>query len=470
LPAGEVVNVAFVNLPYREPVMRRYVASYYAPNFLMPPMELMGLAAIVKEWKRGRVLLVDAMAEGLGLPALVKRLKDFAPDLVVTMTGFYIFGADLEALGAVKSALPPATRFACFGYLPSQFPDEVVRSGPADIVLMDEPELAFSEVYDRLAAGQPLDGVPGVAFRDGTRVTVNPRRPRVADLDALPFPDHSLINPDLYNESFLGRRIATVMTSRGCPFGCTYCVRTFGRRLVLRSAGNVLDEVERLVRVNGIRNIRFMDDTLAVDRGRAAAIFEGLIERGLDLNWTCLTRVDTLDEPLLRLMRRSGCRRMYVGVESGSPRILERLRKGLTVEQIERQIAMVRRAGMEVSAFFIVGAPGETEADLGRSIALARRLDIDYIIVTQIQAWPGTELWREWQARVRLSLFPFRIEWDEPRDLAAWERRFYREFYLRPEYVLRRLREFGAAKRDLALGLWRLLAYLLRREETHDFI
>jgi len=462
------VRVALVNLPHRDPVMRRYVASYYAPNFLLPPMELMGLGAIVRQWKRGEALLVDAVAECLSNDGVVERLRPFDPDLLVTMTGFAIFGSDMDALRVIAEGLPRA-RVVCFGYLPTQFPEEIAREGPADIVLMDEPELAFSDLYDRLEAGTSLAGVPGVAFREGDRVTVNARRPRITDLDALPFPDHALVNLDLYNESFLGRPIGMVMTSRGCPARCTFCVRTFGRRLVLRSAESVLDEVEGLVRVHGIRNVRFMDDTLAVNRRRAVEIVEGLLARDLDINWTCLTRLDTLDEPLVRLMRRSGCRRMYVGLESGSQRILDRLQKHLTVEQAERQVAMVRRAGVEVSAFFIVGAPGETEADLQRSIAMARRLDVDYIIVTQMQVWPGTALWEQWEAPICFRLFPFELEWDEPRDLAAWERRFYREFYLRPSYVLRRLRDLGSAWRDLTKGLTRLLAYLIRRER-HDFI
>jgi len=462
------VKVALVNLPHREPMMRRYVASYHAPNFLLPPMELMGLGAIVREWKGGEAVLIDAMAERLSCRDVVDRLRPFEPDLLVTMTGFYIFGDDMAALAEVAQGLPN-TRIACFGYFPTMFPREVCEQGPADIVFTDEPELAFSETYDRLAAGQSPAGVAGVAFREDGAVTVNPRRPRITDLDSLPFPDHSLVNLDLYNESFLDRPIAMVMTSRGCPMPCIYCVRTFGRQLALRSAENVLEEIAGLVHGHGIRNIRFMDDTLAVSRDRAERIFTGLIERGLDINWTCLTRLDTLDADLLALMRRSGCRRMYLGIESGSQRVLDRLRKRLTVDQVERQVRLVRRAGIEASAFFIVGSPGETESDLGRSIALAKRLDVDYIIVTQIQAWPGTDLWEQWKDRVRFSLFPFRLEWDERRDLAAWERRFYREFYLRPSYILRRLRDFRAARSDLLLGAGKLLAYLLRRE-THDFI
>jgi anaerobic magnesium-protoporphyrin IX monomethyl ester cyclase len=263
------------------------------------------------------------------------------------------------------------------------------------------------------------------------------------------------------------------MSERGCPFGCTYCVRTYGRRLISRSAESILSEIERLRSDHGIRNVRFMDDTFTLNRERLLRICQGLLDRDLRVAWTCLTRVDVLDRELLDLMRRSGCRRMYIGIESGSQRVLDYYKKNLTIVTIRRQMAVVKKSGLECSAFFIVGAPIETDADVDRSIALAKELDVDYVIVTKLQYWPDTELFT--QARGIVSFDPFtsgELVYSVPgyEKARRWQRRFYRRFYLRPSYFLRRLRTLATSPADTLVGFGRLLSFLLQRQDWDDFI
>jgi radical SAM superfamily enzyme YgiQ (UPF0313 family) len=250
------------------------------------------------------------------------------------------------------------------------------------------------------------------------------------------------------------------MTARGCPHRCTFCVRTYGRELVLRSATSVADEVASLGRM-GIRHVRFMDDTFTARRDRTVEICDRL-EGEKGLTWTALTRLDGLDPELLTSMRRAGCRRLYVGVESGSQRILDLYRKNLTVEAIRETVPRIQAAGIEVSAFFIVGAPGETESDVEASLQLALELEPDYVIVTRLQYWPGTDLHAEHRQRLSFSLVPTHCEplpaagIPSYADFLRWERMFYRRFYLRPSYMRRRATTLVRSPGDIAEGLARL--------------
>ncbi len=466
------MKTLLLNLPHPKRVMRRWVASYHAPNFLMPPLELMGLGAIVREWKQGEVRLIDAIAEGLDVERTVAQVRADPPDLIVSLAGFNTFPRDMAALDRIAENVPEAN-VVLLGHLPSLFAQKVLERTRADVVIRGEPELTFSELYDALRDGRDLSGVAGLTYRENGSVRSTGERGRIEDLDRLPFPDHSLLRLELYNESYLERPIGVIMSERGCPFGCSYCVRTFGRQLLSRSAESILSEIETLGIRHGIRNIRFMDDTFTTNRARLLRLCQGLIERRLGVAWTCLTRVDVVDAEALSLMRRAGCRRIYLGLESGSQRVLDSLHKGLTVEAIREKMAAVRESGIEASAFFIVGAPGETDDDVEQSIRLAIELDLDYVIVTKMQYWPGTDLYESHGDTVGFDLFSGEELLYAPAALeqaGVRQRRFYRRFYLRPAYVARRLGTFWRSPRDVAQGFFKLCAFLLERNGWDDFI
>lgn len=469
------MKVLLLNPPYPKRVMRRWVASYHAPNFLNPPLELMGLGAILRRWKgREDVRLIDAIALGWDEERGQAEVARDQPELLVTLAGFNTFPRDLACLNRIAARFP-ALRIALFGYLPTQFPDQVLARSGVHYVIRDEPELIFSELYDALLArSDDLSGVRGLAWKDAAGgIHVNPERGRQAELDALPFADHSLVQLELYNESYLERPIGTIMSERGCPYRCNYCVRTFGEKLYSRSADSILAEIEALRRDHGIRNLRFMDDTFTLNRARTLRLCEGLVERGLDVAWTCLTRVDTVDAELLSAMKRAGCRRMYVGVESGSQRVLDYYKKGLTLDKIRRQMAVIRDSGVECSVFFIVGAPIETDEDVSASIALACELDLDYVIVTKTQYWPGTGLFAEAGGQVDFDPFAERELVYRPPNydrVEAWQRRFYREFYFRPRYFAKRFGTLLRSPRDTLVGFGKLVAYTFGPRTSDDFI
>lgn len=468
------MRLLLINLPGRTRLQRRYVASYYAPNFLIPPLELMQLGAVARKHPEVSVRLLDCMAEGLGYAGTVERLRRLRPELLVTMLGFEVCGDDLEVLARLRRELP-GTRIYAFGYLPTQLPEAVLRQGACDGLFLGEPEPTFDELLTRLLRGERLEGLHGLAcLRDGVLVGAS-ERPRIDDLDALPWADHTLIRREAYSESFMPRPTGVIMTARGCAFSCTYCVRTFGRLMRYRSAASLAAEVASLRR-QGFQHVRFLDDTFTLDRGRVVELCQRLSRTEPGLTWTALTRLDRVDEDLLRRMRRAGCRRLYVGIESGSPRILELYKKRLTLDEVREKVPMIRRAGIEVCTFFIVGAPEETPEEIEASIRLALELEPDYIIVTRIQYWPGTDLFEEHREKLEFRLLPTSCEPLPGRGIMShaeymqWERAFYRRFYMRPRYMLRRVRTLTRTPADVLEGLARLGSFVLRPKVVRDFI
>ena len=472
------MRVLLINLPNENRLQRRYVASYYAPNFLIPPLELMTLGAVAKTRPGWQVRVLDCMADNLGYAETADRVKRWDPDLVVTMLGFEVCGDDLDVLTRLRAELPGAAVYV-FGYLATQVPEQVMERGACDGILLNEPEETFVEVMKGLERGQkPADlaGTAGLATLDGDKtVVVGEHRPRIADLDALPWADHSLVPINAYNESFMPRPTGAIMTARGCAFSCTYCVRTFGRKMHYRSARSLAAEVAAL-RDRGIDHVRFLDDTFTIDRARVVELCQRLSRQPPGLTWTALTRVDQLDEQLLGKMARSGCRRLYVGVESASERVLSLYKKRLSLSDVRRKIPMIKAAGIEVCTFFIVGAPEETPEEIEQSIRFALEIDPDYIIVTRIQYWPGTDLYRSLADRLEFSLFPTSCEPIPGRGIMShaeymrWERAFYRRFYLRPRYIARRVNTLLRTPRDVLEGFGRLGSFVANTRRTRDFI
>ncbi len=468
------LDVLALNLPHAGGTLqRRYVASYYAPNFLVPPLELMGLASVARERTGATVRVHDAIAKGQTLEAALADIAARPPDVIATLLGFGSFAEDVSYLDAIKARFPKAKLVAA-GYLPSQRPLDVMANTRLDALLLEEPEHPFAGYLGSLAGTLDAATVPGLVVRDGDRVVSGPPPKRLtpAELDRLPFPDHALVDRDAYSESFLGRPIAAVLSARGCPYQCTYCVRMYGMKFVTRSAENILAELAHLSRTLGIRNIRFMDDTFTLVPTRLKAICKGMIDAGLDLRWTCLTRLDCLDAEGVALMKKSGCKRIYCGIESGSQRLLDHYKKALQVSQIEAQIKLARKGGIEVSAFFIVGAPGETEEDFEASVALARTSGVDYVIVTRMQYWPGTEMYTDVAGGLDFSLFPYRVKFagDGDENFYRREREFYRRFYFRPSYALKRIPHLLRTPRDIARGFFELARYVGSPAPRRDFI
>jgi anaerobic magnesium-protoporphyrin IX monomethyl ester cyclase len=268
---------------------------------------------------------------------------------------------------------------------------EILHHHPwVDVIVRGEGEETLVEVVDRVRQGKSLDGILGITWRGiGGNLQANPSRPFREDLDQLPRPAWHLLKLSQYRAFGDG---ASLMTSRGCPHRCVFCV---GRKMIgakgrFRKAEAVVDEMEALARL-GFHRIRVEDDLFTFRRERALAICKEIDRRGLAIRWRAYSRVDTIDAELLEWMKRTGCERLLYGAESGSPGILKKIRKGITPEQTRRAVEMTREAGIGVLASFVLGLPGETPQTLHQTLEFAESLRVPYTL-NLLTPYVGTEI------------------------------------------------------------------------------
>ena len=432
------MKVILINPPYRSQIIRRYVCSYNAPNFLFPPLELMYLSAQAKLVDGCQVRLLDCIAERLTPEAALGIAREYDPDVVLSIMAIEYFDNDVEFLGRLKKALPNAL-VGSFGHLPSNYGRETLGATGSDFVLVGEPDNSFRGLLERLAANSAVSG-EGVAVmgEDGEFIPADYQR--IESLDDLPFADQSAIDHSLYGEPFFGHPYTTFLSSRGCPFTCSYCVRTYGRKFVKASAAHVVAEVKSAVGNHDIKYFRFMDDTFTASKQRVLDICEGL--KQLDgISFSCLTRPNTINAEIAGALREAGCHRIYVGIESGSQKVLDYLKRGYQLESVMKNLREVRSSGLEMVGWFIVGSPVETREDFEQSLKLARELKLEYIAVSTLVPYPNTELYELEKDHIEFSLLPYSCEF---KDQAGTEREaeFYRRYYLTPSFILGKMGNF----------------------------
>ena len=367
---------------------------------VVPPFGLGYLADAVR--RRGHeAAVVDALRDKLGEETLVSRLAGLKPDLV----GVLLFSKDLRIvrslLRAVREAVPGA-KTCVGGPHPSAVPSETMEyfGDCLDFAFIGEAETGLPMLMDLLRDGETggFQEVPGLVHRADGAVAVNPRV-FVEDLDVLAVA-WDLIPPascpraphGAYYRQF---PVAPIVTSRGCPFQCTFCAAecVSGRKVRRRSVENVVSEIEMLRDRYGVREIHIEDDNFTGKKEYVLAFCEALRRRVPGISWTCPNgvRVDTLDREMLAAMKASGLYFLSVGVESGSDRILKKMKKSLTVGRIEEKVRLVRETGIEVSGFFMLGFPGETLAEMEETIRFALRLPLARASFANFQPFPGCE-------------------------------------------------------------------------------
>ena len=366
-----------------------------------PPLGLGYLAAVLE--REGHTVSIHDL--GLDpkstLEDDVRRIAAETPDLIgiTAMTNNYQSAVELIEQLCETIACP----IVMGGPHATLFPDQVLTQAQVDYVVLGEGEETLRELVQSLAnqgarpALDSLQAIRGLAFEIEDRVIQTPPRPLIRDLDALPFPARHLFELDRYPLfANNGERMVTLLSSRGCPFNCSYCFKGIvGRTYRQRSPGNVLAEIEHLVERYGYRHFYFVDDLFTLDQKRLTALAEGIIAAGLDIRWQCLARVDRVNPELLKLMYRAGCREIHYGIESGVPEMLDRIGKQITLEGVRQAVAWTAAAGISAKGYFMLGLPGDTEETIERTIRFAAELELDQAMFSITTPFPGTRLWEE---------------------------------------------------------------------------
>jgi anaerobic magnesium-protoporphyrin IX monomethyl ester cyclase len=342
--------------------------------------------------------VIDATLDLLDIPAFIRRLKAEKPDICVVETSTPSFPTDILTMRAVKKEL--GIPIVAIGPHTTIFHREALAEHPCiDYIARGEFEATVTELVTHLRDGKDPGGVRGISRRSGGAVVVNEDRPFIHDLDSLPYPARDLYRWERYHEpSYLALPWITMITSRGCPFRCTYCLWPqvmYGGGFRARSARNVVDEMEHCVRRYKPGEIFFDDDTFTIGTKRVLGICDEITRRGLSVIWSCMGRVDTVDEEMLSRMHGAGCRKIKFGVETGSPAIMRAIRKGIDLARVPGAFAAAKRCGLEVHGTFMIGLPGETPETVRETVALAKKLPNDSLQFSIATPFPGTEFFAQ---------------------------------------------------------------------------
>ncbi len=271
-------------------------------------------------------------------------------------------------------------------------PDELLQYRDIDFVVRGEGEASFLELLQALQENQPelLGHVSGLSYRKNGEIFHNSLGDVLQNLNAAPFPARELL---IHPENFFPEDLAIIMTSRGCPFGCTFCYKEmFGKKIRYRSIDNVLEEVKEVAKKYNAKQFCFKDDSFTVDKNRVIELCNKLRSQQIRINWECTTRVDLINEDLLKRMMSAGCNMIKVGVESGSERILQLIKKGISLEKVRSAARLFNQSGIPWTAFFMVGLPSETEGDIHKTLTFMKDIQPSYSAIGVYEAYPGTEL------------------------------------------------------------------------------
>jgi len=257
-----------------------------------------------------------------------------------------------------------------------------------DFVIQGESEQSLTSLAKALNSNYQFDTIKGIAYRIKGKVFKLPPSKHTINLNLFPFPDRSLlINESSYNSEDMG----LMMTSRGCPFACTYCATTTNR-VSFRTTDHILSEIQYVRERYGTVQFTFKDDSFTVNSERVKEFCNDLIAKGININWECNTRVNLINEQLLQLMKNAGCNFIKVGVESGSKSILKSMNKGITLDQIIKASHLFRKTGIHWTAYFMIGVPGETINDIKKTIDFMKHIRPDFICIGVYEPFPGTAM------------------------------------------------------------------------------
>jgi len=377
-------HVVLVNPPYPEDV----------PQAIFIPLGISYLIAVLEE--KGYVVdLVDCPVSRPNQKELGEKFRSLNPDIIGITASTVNYLPALQILKTAKTALPNCITMIGGPHVTVQDTRIFAESPYIDIVVRGEGEQTMLELAGLVSNGnlKGLSEVAGITFRKNGQVFRTPDRPFIQDLDSLPRPVYKYF--DLAKYKISGKTYMPIITSRGCPSQCTFCLasKMCGRGFRARSPSKVVDELEWLRDTFGAEAFAFYDDTFTCDIKRAIAICDEMKARKFELTWDCRTRVDKVSKELLTKLRSTNCQLIHFGVESGSQKMLNTMRKGTTVEQNARAIKWAKEAKILVAISLVIGYPGETPEMLQQTIDFIHKTKPDYVYMCEAVPYPGTELY-----------------------------------------------------------------------------
>jgi radical SAM superfamily enzyme YgiQ (UPF0313 family) len=496
--SADAVDIVLVNPPTPDGGLwirtQHRVGRRTRENMVWPQVSLAQMAAML--YPEHSVAVIDANAERMGWPEFAKKLDKLKPKYYMTQVTAPTLENDMYGCFLAKAR---GAQTIAFGTHVTPIPRETMRPFPSlDYILLGEPDLSIRDLLDVLEGKvnqrpdnilkmfethDPMyepalneDGsvdmhkIKGLVWRDGEEIVVNMTRPFIPDLDDMPIPMHHLLPWDKYRMPLIKGPFTFIVTSRGCPAGCTYCIKhvSYQFSVRLRSAEKIMEELWQLKKM-GLNNIHMYADLFTVNRDQVVDLCQRMIDEKINLKWTCNSRVDYVDEELLSMMGKAGNWLISWGIESGSEQILRHARKGAYPDKAARSLQWARNAGIKNWGYFIIGLPGETESTIRETIDFSKGLPLDIALFHVAAPYPGTPFFFE---VVKNGWFRPGTRWEQvdmdkgtvldyeglsAERLLYWQRRAFREWALRPGPIMTYLKmvasDISTVKSALSVGL-----------------
>lgn len=441
-------------------------------------------AGVLIEEGKHDVLLLDAIAKNLSFKETLKKIEGFEPNLIVIETTTPTFNSDARFAEEVKKRVNCKVCFV--GTHVSALAEESLKIANAvDFVARKEYDYTILDLVNVLEKNGDLKKVPGISYRDNKKIIHNPDRPLIQDLDSLPFVSKSykkFLDIRDYRYALAQYPMVQVWSSRGCPNMCTFCQypQVFsGRMFRARSPENFVDEMEWIKKnLPEVKEIFIEDDTFTIDRKRVSKICDLIIKRNLNITWSANVRAD-IPYDLLKKMKKSGCRILIIGYESGNKEVLKKIKKGITLGMAEKFTRDAKRAGLKIFGCFMIGLPGDTRETVNETFRFAKKLNPDMAFFQQAVPFPGTEFydwvkengylraksWDDWLDENGQLDSIVSYPWLTNKEIKKLRDQFTVKFYLSPKHLWEEFvhnLNFSEQKR-LMKGRIDYLSYLMKK-------
>jgi len=425
-------------------------------EMIRPPMDLAYMAAMVEK-VGSQAIIKDYPAQGGQVADFEKDLKKIKPDFLVLNVTTPTLDSDLAFCRKAKKIDGKIIIIAKGAHFYEFDKKVLLNFNDLDLVIRGEPELVIEEIVK----GKDFKKIKGISYRKGKKIYRNRERPFLENLDTLPFPARHLLNNKLYRFPDSNFPYALILTSRGCPYNCIFCLvgKVSGKKLRIRSVENVLQEIESCINDHQFKTFFFRADTFTWKKDWVIEFCNQIIKKNLKIRWGTNSRVDTLDKKIINLMKKAGCDVIGFGIESGSQEILNKMKKGITLGQSRKAVALCHQYGIKTLLFFVLGLPWESEKTIKETIDFAKELPGTFYNFSIAYPFPGTEfakIAKKNNLLTKSSLYGFdyanpviRTLFLTNDDLIFYRKKALKSIYLRPRYILRVLKQ-AKSPRELA--------------------
>ena len=403
----------------------------------------------------------DCVVEEMSFNDLKGAIKDFNPDAIIINTSTPSIDNDLSTSKIAKKISPDILTIA-IGIHPTVMPNESFKLEPSlDLIIRGEMEETLKELFSLILKNKDYKKIKGISYKNN-KVINNPDRPFMKNLDWLPIPAWNLVDLKYYALPFSDKPFLLVGTARGCPYNCSFCTAKpyYGRGLRYRDVRKIVDEIEYIKKRYKVDEFLMWTEAFTENKQYCIQICDEIIKRNLKISFVCNSRVDSIDEELLKKLKQAGCWMIGFGIESGNQDLLDRTGKGITLEQSRRACRLTKKAGIEITAHCLIGLLGESPQTVRKTYKFVKELDPEFAQFYCVVPMPWTDIYKEAKAKGWIKSEDYHLYEQNfsvmhtgkmtPQEVMKWREWIYKKFYIRPITILRtvkKIRNFNNLKK-----------------------